>query len=52
MELSQKMSFFLKDDASAHSSVVAMAPVVPGSPMGIDIVNTVSAKISGTHSPE
>ena len=30
---------FHQDIASAHSSVVAMAPVVPGSPMGLDLVS-------------
>ena len=43
---------FHQKSAPAHSSVVAMAPVGPGSPMGLNLVNMVGAELVGSHSPE
>ena len=43
---------FHQDNAPEHSSVVAMDPVVPGSLMGLDWVNTVGVELVGSHSPE
>ena len=38
---------FHQDNAPAHSSVVAMASVVPGSPMGLVLVNMVVVELVG-----
>ena len=41
-----------QNNAPAHSTVVAMALVVPGCPMGLVLVNMVGAELVGSHSPE
>ena len=43
---------FHQNNVPAHSSVVAKAPVVPGSPMGLVLVNMVGAEQVGNQSPE
>ena len=43
---------FHQDIVPAHLSVVSMAPVVSGSPMGLDLVNMVGAELVGSHSSE
>ena len=41
-----------QNNAPALSSVVAMALVIPGSPVGLVLVNMVGAELVGSHSPE
>ena len=36
---------FHQNNAPAHSSVVAIAPVIPGDSVGLDLVNTVGAEL-------
>ena len=43
---------FHQDNAPAYSSVVELAPVVPGSPVACDLVNTEGAELVGSPSPE
>ena len=38
---------FHQDNAPDHLSVVAMAPIVPGSPMGLVLVNTMGVELVG-----
>ena len=51
-EIIAKGLLFHQDNALAHSSVVAMAPVVPESLMGRDLVKKVGKELVVRHSPE
>ena len=41
-----------QNSVPVHSSVVAMALVVPESPMGLFLVNVVGVELVGSHSPQ
>ena len=41
-----------QNNAPAYSTVVAMALEVPGSPMGLVLVNMVGAELVRSHTPE
>ena len=43
---------FHQDNAPAYSSVVVLAPVVPGRLVACDLVNMVGAELVGSSSPE
>ena len=47
-----KCVLFHQNNAPAHSSVVVMAPVDPGSPKGLVLMNMEGAELVGSHSPE